>query len=259
MTTRLHLLTFASIACACGDDGGGATTSGDATTEVTTAGSTGGATTSSTDPDATAGGVTTTTPEPTTAGPTGGTTDDGTTGTGDGTTGDATTDPGDDGTSTGGDTSTGADEPVCGDGVVEPGETCDDGSGIGCATYHDGGDGVCVPEDECSAGYVLAMGACVAELVAEHVHIEVSNTCEMQVTPSEFSVLPGQKLRLVYHNHSVDYPVDVWMHYNGGFLDLAPGQSWMEQYEHCFGPNPSEGWADISTACSEYKLPIHCL
>ena len=41
--------------------------------------------------------------------------------------------------------------------------------------------------------------------------------------------------------------------------DLAPGGTWKETYEHCFGPNPSEGWAEISTACSQYVLPIHCL
>ncbi len=107
--------------------------------------------------------------------------------------------------------------------------------------------------------YVLAGPDCVAELWVDHVHIMVDNTCKMQVTPSSFTVQPGQKLRLDYHNHSVDYPVDVWMHYNGGYTDLQPGATWMEKYEHCFGPAPSEGWAKISTACSEYVLPIHCL
>lgn len=161
------------------------------------------------------------------------------------------------GTSGEGSSSTGG--PVCGDGVVEGGETCDDGSGVGCDSDHDGGDGVCVPADTCSPGFVLAMGLCVPELWTDHVHIMVSNTCEMTVDPPEFTVPPGQKLRLDYHNHSQDYAVDVWMHYGGGFLELQPGQTWMEKYEHCFGPAPSEGYATISTACSEYTLKIHCL
>ena len=63
---------------------------------------------------------------------------------------------------------------VCGDGVVEPGETCDDGSGVGCDTYHDGGDGVCVPPGTCSSGHVLSGDDCVPELAVAHVHIHVS-------------------------------------------------------------------------------------
>ncbi|MBL9107320.1 MAG: hypothetical protein JNL82_40900 [Myxococcales bacterium] len=148
---------------------------------------------------------------------------------------------------------------VCGDAVVEPGEACDDGLTPDCAGTHDGGDGTCVPAGECSPGYVLADAACVPERVTAHVHIMVSNTCDMTVDPESFTVQPGQQLKLEYHNHSADYPVDVWMHYNGGFTDLEPGGTWKEQYEHCFGPAPSEGYADISTACSEFHLPIHCL
>lgn len=49
------------------------------------------------------------------------------------------------------------------------------------------------------------------------------------------------------------------MHDNGGFTDLGPGGTWKETHEHCFGPNPSEGYAEISNACSMYVLPIHCL
>lgn len=151
------------------------------------------------------------------------------------------------------------DAAVCGDGIVDPGETCDDGMGVGCDSYHDGGDGVCRPPGECSPGYVLSDENCVAELATDHVHIMVDNTCKMTVMPAEFTVPAGQKLRLDYHNHSKDYPVDVWMQYNGGFTDLAPGATWSEKYEHCFGPAPSEGWAEISTACSMVVVPIHCL
>lgn len=256
-------LSLALVLVACGDSGG--TTAGAPTTTITSA------TTTTTSGSSSAPGTAQSSGEPTTsAGSETATTDDSTTGPPDttttgepgtttttggvsSTTTGETTDPGT-GTSTG---TTGG--PVCGDGVVEPGETCDDGSGAGCDTYHDGGDGVCVPPGTCSEGHVLAGEDCVPELWVEHVHIYVSNTCEMMVEPTSFEVQPGQKLRLDYHNHSADYPVDVWMHYGGGYTELQPGATWMEQYEHCFGPNPSEGWAEISTACSEVVLPISCL
>lgn len=118
---------------------------------------------------------------------------------------------------------------------------------------------MCVPPGTCSDGYVPVGDGCAPELWTEHVHIYVSNTCQTMVDPPSFQVPAGQKLRLDYHNHSADYPVDVWMHYNGGYTDLAPGATWKEQYEHCFGPNPSQGWAKISTACSQVTLPITCL
>lgn len=257
-------LPLALLLAACGDSGGataGATTTltsavttDDATSAPGTAQSSGEPTTTA----VTAADATTDAPSTTTDATTGtlttsgapATTTSGTTTSGDSTTGGTTTTTGDQ-TSGGG--------PVCGDLVVDPGETCDDGSGVGCDTYHDGGDGVCVPPGTCSPGHVLAGQDCVPELWVDHVHIHVDNTCKMKVEPASFTVQPGQKLRLDYHNHSADYPVDVWMHYNGGFTDLPPGGTWMEKYEHCFGPNPSEGWAEISTACSQVVLPIKCL
>jgi len=148
----------------------------------------------------------------------------------------------------------------CGDGVVQTNETCDDGkSTMGCDTLTDGGDGACVAPGTCSSGYVMVMGKCVPELMTEHVHINVSNTCQMSVMPMEYNVPAGQKLKLSYHNHSVDYPVDVWKSYGGGYLDLQPGATWNEMYEHCAGPQPSTAYADISTACSSFRLYIHCL
>jgi hypothetical protein len=49
------------------------------------------------------------------------------------------------------------------------------------------------------------------------------------------------------------------MMYGGGYTDLAPGGTWNEQYEHCFGPNPSEGYAEITACNKTITLPIHCL
>lgn len=150
---------------------------------------------------------------------------------------------------------------MCGDGVVQSNESCDDGMiMMNCDSLQNGGDGKCVAAGTCSPGYVYVSGVgCAPQLVTEHVHIMVSNTCVMSVMPMEFTVPAGQKLKLSYHNHSQDYPVDVWMMYGGGYLDLAPGGTWNETYEHCFGPSPSEGYADISTACSQFRLKIHCL
>lgn len=257
--TKFRLSWLPALALAgCGDAGAGTTTGvTTATSASTTAAGSGG----------TSGGEGTTAAAPTTGGEVSAaegtataTTEAASSGSGPdassggaGSTSDATTG------STGGTSPGTTGGPVCGDGVVEGGETCDDGSGVGCDSYHDGGDGTCVPAGMCSPGHVLGMDGCVVELWSDHVHIMVDNTCEMTVSPPEFTVQPGQKLRLDYHNHSQDYPVDVWMHYNGGFTDLPPGATWMEKYEHCFGPAPSEGWATISTACSQYKLPIHCL
>lgn len=149
----------------------------------------------------------------------------------------------------------------CGDGVLQSNETCDDGAiMMGCDTMQNGGNGQCVAPGTCSPGYVNIPGkGCVVELMTDHVHINVSNTCVMSVMPLEYTVPAGQRLKLSYHNHSMDYPVTVWMMYGGGYTDLAPGGTWNETYEHCFGPVPSEGYADISTACSMYRLKIHCL
>lgn len=149
----------------------------------------------------------------------------------------------------------------CGDGMQQSNETCDDGViTMGCDTLQNGGDGKCVAAGTCSSGYINVPGkGCLPQLVTDHVHIMVSNTCAMSVMPLEYTVQAGQKLKLSYHNHSVDYPVTVWMMYGGGYTDLAPGGTWNETYEHCFGPSPSEGYADISTACSMYRLKIHCL
>lgn len=91
-----------------------------------------------------------------------------------------------------------------------------------------------------------------------HVHIEVDNTCRMTVTPREVSVPPGQTLYLDWHNHSRDYPVDVWMSYGGGYTDLAPGATWDEPIGHCSTPFVGDEYADISTACSSFRFLIHC-
>ena len=68
----------------------------------------------------------------------------------------------------------------------------------------------------------------------------------------------GTKLQLSYHNHSMFYPINIWLSYIGGYTDLMPGAIWDDQYQHCGGPMPYEAYADISTACSSFHLKIHC-
>ncbi len=148
---------------------------------------------------------------------------------------------------------------VCGDGVLQAGENCDDGViSTNCDTWHDGGDGTCVAPGTCVTGFVLSGGTCVPEVATASVNIFVDNFCGMTVTPSSFTVAPGQRLKLSYHNMSAFYAVDVWKSYGGGYLDLPTGATWNETYEHCGGPNAYTEWADISTACSMFKLTINC-
>ncbi|MCC6876119.1 MAG: hypothetical protein IT378_17555 [Sandaracinaceae bacterium] len=92
-----------------------------------------------------------------------------------------------------------------------------------------------------------------------HVHIEVDNFCRMTVTPMEITVPPDQTAYFDWHNHSADYPVDVWMSYGGGFLELLPGRTWDEPIGHCSTPLAHDEHADISTACSSFRFLIHCL
>lgn len=90
------------------------------------------------------------------------------------------------------------------------------------------------------------------------VDIYVDNFCRMDVVPKSITVPRGQTVKLTYRNRSRDYPVDVWLSYGGGFLDLRTGASWADRFEHCAFPRPYNAYADISTACSRYRLMIYC-
>lgn len=93
-----------------------------------------------------------------------------------------------------------------------------------------------------------------------HVHIEVSNTCVMSVSPPEVTIAHGERPLFSWHNHSADYPVDVWLSYGGGYLDLATGATWDEPIMHCIGPNAHDEYADLSAGgCAEYRFFIRCL
>ena len=149
----------------------------------------------------------------------------------------------------------------CGDGVRQNNENCDDGILVaGCDVTHDGGDGVCVPAGQCSAGFELdARGDCQPFNDTPGVDIFVDNFCNMDVVPPSIHAPPGQLIHITWHNRSVDYPVDVWMSYGGGFLDLEPGTSWTDPAGLCFGGGrPYEAGADISTACSRFQFVAYC-
>jgi hypothetical protein len=92
-----------------------------------------------------------------------------------------------------------------------------------------------------------------------HIHIQVDNFCNMTVSPIEITIPADQTAYFDWHNHSVDYPVDVWMSYGGGYLELETGSTWDEPIGHCATPLAHDEFADISTACSEHRFLIHCL
>lgn len=94
---------------------------------------------------------------------------------------------------------------------------------------------------------------------SQGVDIYVDNFCRMDVIPKKFDVPAGTSLKLTYYNRSRDYPVDVWLSYGGGFLDLRQGMNWADRFEFCRYPRPYMAYADISTACSRYRLMINCL
>jgi len=91
-----------------------------------------------------------------------------------------------------------------------------------------------------------------------HIHISVSNTCVMAVSPTSITIPPDQTAYFDWHNHSVDYPVTVWMRYGGGFTDLPTGATWDEPVSHCATPLVHDEYADISTACASVRFVIHC-
>ncbi|MEW5855515.1 MAG: hypothetical protein AB2A00_42470 [Myxococcota bacterium] len=97
-----------------------------------------------------------------------------------------------------------------------------------------------------------------------HVHISISNTCEVSISPEEVTVPADVDLFVDFHNHSADYEADVWMSYGGGYLELGRGQTWSDPIRHCLGPNPHEEYADISIAggssssCPGVRFLMHC-
>ena len=86
---------------------------------------------------------------------------------------------------------------TCGDGVRQSNESCDDGNATDCATTHDGGDGTCVPPGTCAPNYVLdATGNCVSNPTG------LSTPCQNG---------PGWTLfRFRYNNNSTSAQIDVW-------------------------------------------------
>ena len=129
--------------------------------------------------------------------------------------------------------------------------TCDGSSGTAECSY---------PSSLQFCTYGCAGGECQSDPQQDlHIDIYVDNFCNMNVVPPEVSVPSGQTALLTYHNNSVDYPVDVWLSYGGGYLDLMTGTIWADPFEWCAGDYSYTGYADISTACSDHRLLIHCL
>ncbi len=103
-------------------------------------------------------------------------------------------------------------------------------------------------------------GACLEDpTMGLGIDIYVDNFCGMTVDPPEINVPAGRTALLTYYNRSADYAVDVWLSYGGGFLDLETRTNWADRFEWCTGSSVYDGYADITTACSSYRLMIHCL
>lgn len=156
----------------------------------------------------------------------------------------------------------------CGDGKRQSNEKCDDGKiSSGCDKKHDGGDGTCVAAGQCSKGYVLEQGKCVSKQIDKHVHIYISNTCKLSVSPQKVTVPRGRTISFVYHNHSNDYAADVWLSYGGGYLGLKKKKKWDDPFIHCSNANrPYTAAADISIKdiplrdrhCPGHRMKIEC-
>lgn len=85
----------------------------------------------------------------------------------------------------------------CGDGVVQDNETCDDGQTQSCLNTNDGGDGRCVAMGTCSPGYSMTEGMC-----------KPTNTTGL-TEPCQNG--PGYTLlRFSFSNNSTSASVDVW-------------------------------------------------
>jgi hypothetical protein len=102
--------------------------------------------------------------------------------------------------------------------------------------------------------------------VASHVHIYISNTCVVNVDPSDVTIPREQSVLFTYHNHSVDYDADVWMSYGGGYIGLPPGGTWADPIERCTELFSYTASADVSVhglgvndpTCPGKRLTIHC-
>ena len=91
------------------------------------------------------------------------------------------------------------------------------------------------------------------------VRIVAADDCSnINADPQSFTVHADQTLFVDWQNASPSFPVDVWMSYNGGFTDLQPGSTWNEPIEHCTNINPHLEYADITTACSSFRVNITC-
>lgn len=109
-------------------------------------------------------------------------------------------------------------------------------------------------------------GGCAVDPIAAHVHIYISNTCEVSVDPADVIIPQGQTVLFTYHNHSVDYEADVWMSYGGGYIGLAQGGTWTDPIERCSELFPYTAYADVSINglgvndpyCPGKRMTIHC-
>ncbi len=95
-------------------------------------------------------------------------------------------------------------------------------------------------------------------------HIYITNTCQTSVSPQSVTASLATGVMLQFHNHSSDYPADVWSSRNYGYTDMPLGFTWNDPIMHCRGPMPFTEYFDISiagggtTACPRVRFTMNC-
>jgi len=136
--------------------------------------------------------------------------------------------------------------------------------GVACA-----GDLVCVSEDwvttscTCPPGTQSAGGDTCTPIIPPlevTVDIDISNTCELSVTPETITVPSGQLAELTFVNGSVDYHAHLDSTPGVDNLSLGMNESWVHPLLWC--TDGVSGYTDISASegCSStHRLHITCL
>jgi hypothetical protein len=102
--------------------------------------------------------------------------------------------------------------------------------------------------------------AAVLPPIPMQVAIDISNTCDLSVTPDFVVVPPGREASLTFTDQSADYYADVELTPGVSTFGLPPGESWTDPKPWC--RDGVSGYADISASegCSEvHRLHITCL
>jgi hypothetical protein len=126
-----------------------------------------------------------------------------------------------------------------------------------------GGDGASGASGASGAG---GAGGAGSSVIDQHVHIYISNFCDVSVDPVDITIPAGQSVFFSFHNHSSDYNATVWNSYGGGYLGLPEGSTWDDPIERCAEAFAYTAYADISIeglgvfdpTCPGHRMYIYC-